>query len=148
MFVHIFYILLIYIFVDWLLKPNSSYWCMILSYRYSMNSMLENPMRLMFSEESIETTYLCLLLPWLWCFRWFSLSSLNYEICILHPSFYCQFFTHFPFSQVIIIMFLGKFTSTVRLSWKFWLVSIAIGFIRFVMWSWFMFLCLDYDPMH
>nr|GMC61113.1 calcium-transporting ATPase 10, plasma membrane-type-like isoform X1 [Ipomoea batatas] len=31
--------------------------------------------------------------------------------------------------QVIIIMFLGKFTSTVRLSWKFWLVSIAIGFI-------------------
>ncbi|XP_059637463.1 calcium-transporting ATPase 10, plasma membrane-type-like isoform X2 [Cornus florida] len=30
--------------------------------------------------------------------------------------------------QVIIIMFLGKFTSTVRLSWKLWLVSIAIGF--------------------
>ncbi|KAI3447345.1 hypothetical protein Pfo_004010 [Paulownia fortunei] len=31
--------------------------------------------------------------------------------------------------QVIIIFFLGKFTSTVRLSWKLWLVSIAIGFI-------------------
>ncbi|XP_019197914.1 PREDICTED: calcium-transporting ATPase 9, plasma membrane-type-like [Ipomoea nil] len=31
--------------------------------------------------------------------------------------------------QVIIIMFLGKFTSTVRLSWKLWLVSVAIGFI-------------------
>ncbi|KAL1816250.1 hypothetical protein DCAR_0520625 [Daucus carota subsp. sativus] len=31
--------------------------------------------------------------------------------------------------QVLIIMFLGKFTSTVRLSWKLWLVSIAIGFI-------------------
>ncbi|GMQ07308.1 hypothetical protein CsSME_00051556 [Camellia sinensis var. sinensis] len=33
--------------------------------------------------------------------------------------------------QVIIIMFLGKFTSTVRLNWKLWLVSIAIGFMRF-----------------
>ncbi|XP_022854989.1 calcium-transporting ATPase 8, plasma membrane-type-like [Olea europaea var. sylvestris] len=31
--------------------------------------------------------------------------------------------------QVIIIMFLGKFASTVRLSWKLWLVSIAIGAI-------------------
>ncbi|XP_017247687.1 calcium-transporting ATPase 9, plasma membrane-type isoform X2 [Daucus carota subsp. sativus] len=31
--------------------------------------------------------------------------------------------------QVIIIMFLGKFTTTVRLSWKLWLVSIIIGFI-------------------
>lgn len=31
--------------------------------------------------------------------------------------------------QVIIIFFLGKFTSTVRLSWKLWLVSIVIGFI-------------------
>ncbi|XAR63716.1 Calcium-transporting ATPase [Bertholletia excelsa] len=31
--------------------------------------------------------------------------------------------------QVIIIMFLGKFASTVRLSWKLWLVSIAIAFI-------------------
>ncbi|CAH1432573.1 unnamed protein product [Lactuca virosa] len=31
--------------------------------------------------------------------------------------------------QVIIIMFLGKFTATVRLSWQLWLVSIAIGFI-------------------
>lgn len=31
--------------------------------------------------------------------------------------------------QVIIIFFLGKFFSTVRLSWKLWLVSIAIGFV-------------------
>ncbi|XP_008789606.2 calcium-transporting ATPase 5, plasma membrane-type-like [Phoenix dactylifera] len=31
--------------------------------------------------------------------------------------------------QVLIIEFLGKFTSTVRLNWKLWLVSIAIGFI-------------------
>ncbi|CAI9298093.1 unnamed protein product [Lactuca saligna] len=31
--------------------------------------------------------------------------------------------------QVTIIMFLGKFTATVRLSWQLWLVSIAIGFI-------------------
>ncbi|XP_074284816.1 calcium-transporting ATPase 10, plasma membrane-type-like isoform X2 [Silene latifolia] len=31
--------------------------------------------------------------------------------------------------QVIIIEFLGNFTSTVRLNWKFWLISIAIGFI-------------------
>ncbi|KAK9055270.1 hypothetical protein SSX86_026352 [Deinandra increscens subsp. villosa] len=31
--------------------------------------------------------------------------------------------------QVIIVMFLGKFTSTVRLSWQLWLVSIAIGFV-------------------
>ncbi|KAA8535833.1 hypothetical protein F0562_030847 [Nyssa sinensis] len=31
--------------------------------------------------------------------------------------------------QVIIITFLGKFTSTVRLSWKLWFISIAIAFI-------------------
>nr|XP_027065795.1 calcium-transporting ATPase 10, plasma membrane-type-like isoform X2 [Coffea arabica] len=31
--------------------------------------------------------------------------------------------------QVVMIFFLGKFTSTVRLSWKLWLVSIAIGLI-------------------
>ncbi|XP_027177381.1 calcium-transporting ATPase 10, plasma membrane-type-like isoform X3 [Coffea eugenioides] len=31
--------------------------------------------------------------------------------------------------QVVIIFFLGKFTSTVRLSWKLWLVSIVIGLI-------------------
>ncbi|XP_076892651.1 calcium-transporting ATPase 8, plasma membrane-type-like [Bidens hawaiensis] len=31
--------------------------------------------------------------------------------------------------QVIIIMFLGKFTTTVRLSWQFWLISIVIGLI-------------------
>ncbi|XP_073000941.1 calcium-transporting ATPase 5, plasma membrane-type-like [Typha latifolia] len=31
--------------------------------------------------------------------------------------------------QVLIIEFLGKFASTVRLNWKLWLVSIAIGFV-------------------
>ncbi|XP_022851194.1 calcium-transporting ATPase 9, plasma membrane-type-like [Olea europaea var. sylvestris] len=31
--------------------------------------------------------------------------------------------------QVIIIFFLGKFTSTVRLNWKLWLVSVVIGII-------------------
>ncbi|GKC41952.1 calcium-transporting ATPase 8, plasma membrane-type-like protein, partial [Tanacetum coccineum] len=31
--------------------------------------------------------------------------------------------------QVVIVMFLGKFMSTVGLSWQLWLVSIAIGFI-------------------
>ncbi|KAL7263411.1 hypothetical protein ACSBR1_001555 [Camellia fascicularis] len=31
--------------------------------------------------------------------------------------------------QILIIMFLGKFTSTVRLSWKLWLISVVIGLI-------------------
>ncbi|RWR91483.1 calcium-transporting ATPase 10, plasma membrane-type [Cinnamomum micranthum f. kanehirae] len=31
--------------------------------------------------------------------------------------------------QVLIIEFLGKFAKTVRLSWKLWLVSVAIGVI-------------------
>lgn len=31
--------------------------------------------------------------------------------------------------QVIIIEFLGKFTSTVRLNWKLWLVSVVIAFL-------------------
>ncbi|KAG8651738.1 hypothetical protein MANES_06G017700v8 [Manihot esculenta] len=31
--------------------------------------------------------------------------------------------------QIIIIEFIGKFTSTVKLNWKQWLVSVAIGFI-------------------
>ncbi|GLT28691.1 hypothetical protein SLA2020_036030 [Shorea laevis] len=31
--------------------------------------------------------------------------------------------------QAVIVEFLGKFASTVKLSWKLWLVSIAIGFI-------------------
>ncbi|CAI9766425.1 unnamed protein product [Fraxinus pennsylvanica] len=31
--------------------------------------------------------------------------------------------------HVIIIFFLGKFSSTVRLSWKLWLVSVVIGII-------------------
>lgn len=139
---HILYFIDIYIFV---LEPNNSYWCMDLFCRYSMNSMPGNLMRLMFSEDSIETIYLCLLLPLLWCFRWF--SSLNCEICILQPTLLSIYHTS-SFSQVIIIMFLGKFTSTVRLSWKFWLVSIAIGFIRFVVWSSFMPLYLGHHLMH
>ncbi|URD91579.1 Cation transporting ATPase, C-terminus, partial [Musa troglodytarum] len=39
--------------------------------------------------------------------------------------------------QVLIIEFLGKFTSTVRLSWKLWLVSVAIAFVS----SLLLFLC-------
>ncbi|CAH1432570.1 unnamed protein product [Lactuca virosa] len=31
--------------------------------------------------------------------------------------------------QVVIVMFLGKFTTTTRLTWQLWLVSIVIGFI-------------------
>ncbi|CAL1386810.1 unnamed protein product [Linum trigynum] len=31
--------------------------------------------------------------------------------------------------QIILIEFTGKFTKTVRLSWKLWLVSLAIGFV-------------------
>ncbi|KAM0017791.1 putative P-type Ca(2+) transporter [Helianthus debilis subsp. tardiflorus] len=31
--------------------------------------------------------------------------------------------------QVIIIMFLGKFTTTVRLSWQYWLISIIVGLV-------------------
>uniref|UniRef100_A0A7N0TGN1 Calcium-transporting ATPase n=1 Tax=Kalanchoe fedtschenkoi TaxID=63787 RepID=A0A7N0TGN1_KALFE len=31
--------------------------------------------------------------------------------------------------QVIIIEFLGKFATTTKLSWKYWLISIAIGFV-------------------
>ncbi|KAI3900110.1 hypothetical protein MKW98_001010 [Papaver atlanticum] len=31
--------------------------------------------------------------------------------------------------QILIIFFLGKFTSTVRLSWQLWLISVAIGFL-------------------
>lgn len=34
------------------------------------------------------------------------------------------------FLKALIIEFLGKFASTVKLSWKLWLVSIAIGFFR------------------
>lgn len=32
--------------------------------------------------------------------------------------------------QIIIIEFLGKFMTTVRLNWKHWIISIVIGFIR------------------
>ncbi|KAJ0031915.1 hypothetical protein Pint_13978 [Pistacia integerrima] len=31
--------------------------------------------------------------------------------------------------QIIIVEFLGKFTSTVRLNWKHWIISVVIGFI-------------------
>ncbi|KAK6942036.1 hypothetical protein RJ641_027413 [Dillenia turbinata] len=31
--------------------------------------------------------------------------------------------------QIIIIEFLGKFASTVRLNWKYWIISVVIGFI-------------------
>ncbi|GKU90260.1 hypothetical protein SLEP1_g4269 [Rubroshorea leprosula] len=34
--------------------------------------------------------------------------------------------------QIIIIQFLGKFTSTVRLDWKLWLASLGIGLFRLV----------------
>ncbi|KAG5036370.1 hypothetical protein JHK86_017210 [Glycine max] len=34
--------------------------------------------------------------------------------------------------QIIIIEFLGKFTSTVRLDWKLWLASLGIGLVRLV----------------
>ncbi|CAN1355366.1 Calcium-transporting ATPase 10, plasma membrane-type [Linum perenne] len=33
--------------------------------------------------------------------------------------------------QVIIIEFIGKFTSTVKLNWKQWLISVAIGFVSY-----------------
>lgn len=32
--------------------------------------------------------------------------------------------------QIIIVEFLGKFTSTVRLNWKHWLACLAIAIIR------------------
>ncbi|KAF2317223.1 hypothetical protein GH714_017992 [Hevea brasiliensis] len=41
-------------------------------------------------------------------------------------------FNAFVLCQIIIIEFIGKFTSTVKLNWKQWLVSVAIGFIRIV----------------
>lgn len=31
--------------------------------------------------------------------------------------------------QILIIQFLGKFTSTTRLNWKYWIISVVIGFI-------------------
>jgi P-type Ca2+ transporter type 2C len=33
--------------------------------------------------------------------------------------------------QILIIEFLGKFFKTVRLNWRLWLVSVAIGIIRY-----------------
>ncbi|RRT66847.1 hypothetical protein B296_00039798 [Ensete ventricosum] len=49
-------------------------------------------------------------------------------VSIAAPSLLC--YHHLPL--VLIIEFLGKFTSTVRLNWKLWLVSIAIAFLRFI----------------
>lgn len=31
--------------------------------------------------------------------------------------------------QILIIQFLGKFASTTRLNWKYWIISVVIGFI-------------------
>ncbi|KAJ8431754.1 hypothetical protein Cgig2_028971 [Carnegiea gigantea] len=36
------------------------------------------------------------------------------------------------FCQIVIILFLGNFTKTVRLSWQLWLLSISIGLFRLV----------------
>ncbi|RRT53221.1 hypothetical protein B296_00018364 [Ensete ventricosum] len=36
---------------------------------------------------------------------------------------------HFSLMQVLIVEFLGKFASTVRLDWKLWLVSVAIALV-------------------
>ncbi|KAJ0090071.1 hypothetical protein Patl1_14094 [Pistacia atlantica] len=44
--------------------------------------------------------------------------------------------------QIIIVEFLGKFTSTVRLNWKHWIISVVIGFIRLLE-SLFPFECLS-----
>ncbi|KAK6944576.1 Cation-transporting P-type ATPase, C-terminal [Dillenia turbinata] len=37
--------------------------------------------------------------------------------------------------QIIIIEFLGKFASTVRLNWKYWIISVVIGLIRLLLYS-------------
>ena len=43
--------------------------------------------------------------------------------------------------QILIIQFLGKFFKTVRLDWRLWLVSVAIGIVRYaaknITTSWF-----------
>lgn len=36
----------------------------------------------------------------------------------------------FAIIQIVIIEFLGKFASTVRLNWQLWLICVGIGFIR------------------
>lgn len=35
--------------------------------------------------------------------------------------------------QILIIEFLGKFFKTVRLNWRLWLVSVAIGLVRYAL---------------
>jgi Ca2+-transporting ATPase len=35
--------------------------------------------------------------------------------------------------QILIIQFLGKFFKTVRLDWRLWLVSVAIGVVRYAL---------------
>ena len=44
---------------------------------------------------------------------------------ILHPLIF-----YLLSIQIIIIEFLGDFTSTVRLNWKHWVISVIIGIIR------------------
>ncbi|MGJ2543783.1 cation-translocating P-type ATPase C-terminal domain-containing protein, partial [Salmonella enterica subsp. enterica serovar Paratyphi A] len=50
--------------------------------------------------------------------------------------------------QVIIVMFLGKFAGTVRLSWKLWLVSIAIGFVSWPLAIVGKFIPVPKTPLH
>lgn len=50
--------------------------------------------------------------------------------------------------QVIIVMFLGKFASTVRLSWKLWLVSLAIGFVSWPLAIVGKFIPVPKTPLH
>jgi len=44
----------------------------------------------------------------------------------------CMLYHSTPNFQIVIIEFLGKFASTVRLDWKLWLVSLIIGLVRLV----------------
>ncbi|KAI8565883.1 hypothetical protein RHMOL_Rhmol03G0295700 [Rhododendron molle] len=50
--------------------------------------------------------------------------------------------------QVIIVMFLGKFAGTVRLSWKLWLVSIAIGIVSWPLAIVGKFIPVPKTPLH
>lgn len=48
---------------------------------------------------------------------------------------FSTFLTHCPLWQILIIQFLGKFFKTVRLDWRLWLVSVAIGLVRYALQS-------------
>ncbi|KAG5559719.1 hypothetical protein RHGRI_009287 [Rhododendron griersonianum] len=50
--------------------------------------------------------------------------------------------------QVVIVMFLGKFAGTVRLSWKLWLVSIAIGIVSWPLAIVGKFIPVPKTPLH